>query len=82
MKLANYIENSPVGEQARLARVLGCDPSRISEIKLGKRIPSPRQAIEISLATGRAVTPEELLPTEDWPAYRQALRIKARVAGA
>ncbi len=80
MKLTNYIDNSPTGEQARLARVLGCDPSRISEIKLGKRVPSPRQAIEISLATGRAVTPEELLPTEDWAAYRQALRIKARVA--
>lgn len=80
MKLTNYIDNCPAGAQARLARVLGCDPSRISEIKLGKRLPSPRQAIEISLATGCAVTPEELLPTEDWSAYRQALRVKARAA--
>lgn len=80
MKLASYIQSRPSGEQARLARALGLDPSRISEIKLGKRAPSPRQAIELSLATGRAVTPEELLPTENWASYRTALRIKAKVA--
>jgi DNA-binding transcriptional regulator YdaS (Cro superfamily) len=67
MQLAVYLQQSPRGEAARLAREIDVPPSHISEYVRGERQVPPKKAIALEKATGFRVLRECL--RDDWRDY-------------
>jgi DNA-binding transcriptional regulator YdaS (Cro superfamily) len=65
MDLKTYIKKNRV-RQKKLAEETGCRQAMISQIKSGKRRPSPELALRISRATGGQVSVMELLFGSKW----------------
>lgn len=78
MKLDEYLSQAAHGESARLARAAGVSPIRITDYKVGRRVPGIEKAAAISLSTGSAVTPQELAPHVEWDTILAALAGAAR----
>lgn len=74
MTLDEYLKKAPRGEAARIARELRLPPIRLTDFRIGRRVPGIEVAAAISLATNCLVTPQELRPACDWTKIRRALR--------
>ena len=74
MTLDEYLKQAPRGEAARIARELRLPPVRLTDFRLGRRVPGIEASAAISLATNRLVSPQELRPMCDWAKIRRALR--------
>ena len=64
MDLKTYFQTTKM-RQKQLAEETGCRQATISQIKTGKRRPSPDLALRIQQATGGQVTVMELLFGQD-----------------
>ena len=60
MKLATFLKGKTPDDRAALAERIGVTREALRKYEAGERIPRPAIAAKIKLATGGAVTPDDL----------------------
>lgn len=60
MNLSEYFKIKPRGHRLELAEKIGCNPTYLSHISTGIRIPSPTMSIKIECATAGIVSRYDL----------------------
>ena len=60
MNLKEYFAIKPRGHRLEIAHKIGCNPTYLSHIAWGVRVPSPQMAIQIENATKGKVTRYDL----------------------